>query len=114
MANPAADPKAAPLADDQKEYLLSLDTKLFPKNFFCSLCNELAFDSYKLLCCNKAICSSCESLLPADQIDVLLTSLHVKQSSNSRRHVLCANTRLSKPTHVPSTKRFAGRCVPGF
>jgi len=79
MANPAADPKAAPLAVDQKEYLLyvsttlsfhcrladrrsSLDAKLFPKNFFCSLCNELAFDSYKLLCCNKAICSSCKFL----------------------------------------------------
>ncbi|KAF2686270.1 hypothetical protein K458DRAFT_387276 [Lentithecium fluviatile CBS 122367] len=63
MANPAADPKAAPLADDQKEYLLSLDPKLFPKNFFCSLCSQLAIDSYKLLCCNKAICSSCQAKL---------------------------------------------------
>jgi hypothetical protein len=49
---------AVPPADRRS----SLDPKVFPKNFFCSLCNQLAFDSYKLLCCNKAICSSCRYL----------------------------------------------------
>jgi hypothetical protein len=71
-----ADPKAAPLADDVKEYALyvcapwtppasadrrrTFPTAAFPKNFFCTLCSQLAIDSYKLLCCNKAICASCE------------------------------------------------------
>jgi hypothetical protein len=75
MANPAADPKAAPLADELRELALyiclfpisttntnmcsSLPTTVFPKNFFCALCNQLAFDSYKLICCAKSICSSC-------------------------------------------------------
>ncbi|KAE8863572.1 hypothetical protein PTNB73_06779 [Pyrenophora teres f. teres] len=59
MANPAADPKAAPLADELRELALSLSTTVFPKNFFCALCNQLAFDSYKLICCAKSVCSSC-------------------------------------------------------
>ncbi|KAF2027991.1 hypothetical protein EK21DRAFT_102190 [Setomelanomma holmii] len=69
MANTAADPKAAPLADDLKGYALgadlrsTFDTTAFPKNFFCTLCNQLAIDSYKLLCCNKAICASCQEKL---------------------------------------------------
>ncbi|RMZ67926.1 hypothetical protein GMOD_00004005 [Pyrenophora seminiperda CCB06] len=63
MANPAADPKAAPLADELKELALSLPTTVFPKNFFCALCNQLAFDSYKLICCAKSICSSCHANL---------------------------------------------------
>lgn len=33
---------------------------MFPKNFFCALCSQLAIDSYKLLCCNKVICPSCK------------------------------------------------------
>lgn len=37
----------------------SLPTTAFPKNFFCALCNQLAFDSYKLICCAKSVCSSC-------------------------------------------------------
>jgi hypothetical protein len=77
MANPAVDPKAAPLADDLKELALyvfrlaynrpsahvssSLPTTVFPKAFFCALCSALALDAYKLLCCNKAICTPCES-----------------------------------------------------
>jgi hypothetical protein len=76
MANPAVDPKAAPLADDLKELALyvsqpasnrptthvssSLPTTVFPKAFFCALCSALALDAYKLLCCNKAICTPCE------------------------------------------------------
>lgn len=76
MANPAVDPKAAPLAEDLKEYALyvyassyihtytnvrsTLPTSAFPKNFFCALCSQLAIDSYKLLCCNKVICPSCK------------------------------------------------------
>jgi hypothetical protein len=82
MANPAADPKAAPLADDLREFALcvhaaytghgrhdadidrTLPTTVFPKTFFCALDNQLAIDAYKLLCCNKAICPPCE-LLPA-------------------------------------------------
>ncbi|KAF1834918.1 hypothetical protein BDW02DRAFT_568608 [Decorospora gaudefroyi] len=63
MASPAADPKAAPLADDLKELALSLPTTAFPKNFFCALCTQLAFDSYKLICCAKSICSSCQATL---------------------------------------------------
>ncbi|RYN65086.1 hypothetical protein AA0118_g3440 [Alternaria tenuissima] len=63
MANPAADPKAAPLADELRELALSLPTTVFPKNFFCALCNQLAFDSYKLICCAKSICSSCQGNL---------------------------------------------------
>ncbi|KAH7374289.1 hypothetical protein BKA66DRAFT_468187 [Pyrenochaeta sp. MPI-SDFR-AT-0127] len=63
MATPAADPKSAPLAEDLKEFAHSLPTTAFPKNFFCTLCNQLAVDSWKLLCCNKAICSSCQSKL---------------------------------------------------
>ncbi|CAG5178485.1 uncharacterized protein ALTATR162_LOCUS8724 [Alternaria atra] len=63
MANPATDPKAAPLADELKELALSLPTTVFPKNFFCALCNQLAFDSYKLICCAKSICSSCQGNL---------------------------------------------------
>ncbi|KAF2015304.1 hypothetical protein BU24DRAFT_421608 [Aaosphaeria arxii CBS 175.79] len=59
MANPAADPKAAALSAELKEFALSLPTTAFPKNFFCALCNQLSFDSWKLLCCNKAICTSC-------------------------------------------------------
>ncbi|KAH6625791.1 hypothetical protein C7974DRAFT_338058 [Boeremia exigua] len=59
----ATDPKAAPLADDLKELALSLPTSGFPKAFFCALCSELAIDSYKLLCCNKAICSPCQAKL---------------------------------------------------
>jgi hypothetical protein len=71
----ATDPKAAPLADDLKELALyarndistpshtdfhsSLPTSVFPKAFFCALCSELAIDAYKLLCCNKAICTPC-------------------------------------------------------
>ncbi|KAH9868029.1 hypothetical protein IAQ61_007336 [Plenodomus lingam] len=63
MATSTLDPKAAPLAEDLKELALSLPTPAFPKNLFCSLCNQLAIDSYKLLCCNKAICSSCQTTL---------------------------------------------------
>ncbi|KAF2126094.1 hypothetical protein P153DRAFT_399556 [Dothidotthia symphoricarpi CBS 119687] len=63
MANPAADPKAAPLADDLKELALSLSTTVFPKAFFCALCSQLAIDSFKLLCCNKAICTQCQDKL---------------------------------------------------
>ncbi|KAF1937405.1 hypothetical protein EJ02DRAFT_385705 [Clathrospora elynae] len=63
MANPAADPKAAPLADELKELALSLPTTVFPKNFFCAQCNQLAFDSFKLICCNKSVCSSCQEKL---------------------------------------------------
>ncbi|KAF2821348.1 hypothetical protein CC86DRAFT_448836 [Ophiobolus disseminans] len=63
MANPAVDPKAAPLTEDLKEYALTLPTSAFPKNFFCALCSELAVDSYKLLCCNKVICPSCQEKL---------------------------------------------------
>jgi formylmethanofuran dehydrogenase subunit E len=71
----ATDPKLAPLADDLKELALyaaskqsrisrantpsSLPTSAFPKAFFCALCSELAIDSFKLLCCNKAICTPC-------------------------------------------------------
>lgn len=39
----------------------SLPTSTFPKNFFCALCSQLAIDSFKLLCCNKVICPSCQS-----------------------------------------------------
>lgn len=76
MAHAAADPKAAPLADDLKEFARyvsahdscweiadsdrSLQQNVFPKTFFCTLDNQLAIDSYKLLCCNKAICPSCK------------------------------------------------------
>ncbi|EUC47981.1 hypothetical protein COCMIDRAFT_34543 [Bipolaris oryzae ATCC 44560] len=63
MANSAADPKAAPLADELKDLALSLPTSAFPKNFFCALCNQLAFDSYKLICCAKSVCSSCQANL---------------------------------------------------
>ncbi|KAF2846452.1 hypothetical protein T440DRAFT_521815 [Plenodomus tracheiphilus IPT5] len=63
MATPAADPKAAPLAEDLKELALSLPATAFPKNLFCALCNQLAIDSYKLLCCNKAICSPCQTAI---------------------------------------------------
>ncbi|KAF3041044.1 hypothetical protein E8E11_006794 [Didymella keratinophila] len=59
----ATDPKAAPLADDLKELALSLPTSVFPKAFFCALCSELAIDAYKLLCCNKAICTPCQAKL---------------------------------------------------
>ncbi|KAF1927459.1 uncharacterized protein M421DRAFT_421872 [Didymella exigua CBS 183.55] len=59
----ATDPKAAPLADDLKELALSLPTSVFPKAFFCALCSELAIDSYKLLCCNKVICTPCQTKL---------------------------------------------------
>ncbi|KAF1972312.1 hypothetical protein BU23DRAFT_590094 [Bimuria novae-zelandiae CBS 107.79] len=58
-----ADPKLAPLADELKEFALTLERGVFPKNFFCALCDQLAFDSYKLLCCNKVICSSCHEKL---------------------------------------------------
>ncbi|RAR03017.1 homoserine O-acetyltransferase [Stemphylium lycopersici] len=61
MASPAADPKAAPLADELKDLALSLPTTAFPKNFFCALCNQLAFDSYKLICCAKSVCPSCQA-----------------------------------------------------
>jgi hypothetical protein len=89
MANPAADAKAAPLADDLKDFALYVDavygrrhdtdahrtlpTSVFPKTFFCALDNQLAIDSYKLLCCNKAICPSCESpnTRHDNQVDVL-------------------------------------------
>ncbi|CAO2651487.1 Nn.00g040570.m01.CDS01 [Neocucurbitaria sp. VM-36] len=60
MAHPAADPKVAPLADDLRGFALALPTSVFPKNFFCALCSQLAVDSWKLLCCNKVICSSCQ------------------------------------------------------
>ncbi|KAF2449055.1 hypothetical protein P171DRAFT_518468 [Karstenula rhodostoma CBS 690.94] len=63
MATPAADPKLAPLADELKEFALTLERGAFPKGFFCALCDQLAFDSYKLLCCNKVICSTCYSKL---------------------------------------------------
>ncbi|KAJ4356530.1 uncharacterized protein N0V89_004564 [Didymosphaeria variabile] len=63
MATTATDPKLAPLADELKEFALTLDRGAFPKGFFCALCDQLAFDSYKLLCCNKVICSSCQSKL---------------------------------------------------
>ncbi|KAH8704661.1 hypothetical protein GQ44DRAFT_716409 [Phaeosphaeriaceae sp. PMI808] len=63
MANPAADPKSAPLAEDVKYFALTLPTTLFPKGFFCALCSQLAIDSYKLLCCNKPICPSCQEKL---------------------------------------------------
>lgn len=72
----ADDPKPAPLADDLKELALyvgsdltripradsysSLPRSVFPKAFFCALCSELAFYPYKLLCCNKTICSPCK------------------------------------------------------
>ncbi|KAF2624659.1 hypothetical protein BU25DRAFT_413205 [Macroventuria anomochaeta] len=59
----ATDPKAAPLANDLKELAFSLSTSVFPKAFFCALCSELAIDSYKLLCCNKAICTTCQAKL---------------------------------------------------
>ncbi|OAG04313.1 uncharacterized protein CC84DRAFT_1206033 [Paraphaeosphaeria sporulosa] len=63
MATPAADPKLAPLADELKEFALTLERGVFPKGFFCALCDQLAFDSYKLLCCNKVICTTCHSKL---------------------------------------------------
>ncbi|KAL1606462.1 hypothetical protein SLS60_003866 [Paraconiothyrium brasiliense] len=63
MATTAGDPKLAPLANELKEHALTLDRGAFPKSFFCALCDQLAFDSYKLLCCNKVICSSCQSKL---------------------------------------------------
>ncbi|KAI4605480.1 hypothetical protein J4E80_010541 [Alternaria sp. BMP 0032] len=63
MGDPATDPKAAPLADELRELAMSLPTTAFPKNFFCALCNELAFDSYKLICCAKSICSPCQGNL---------------------------------------------------
>jgi hypothetical protein len=43
----------------------TLPTTVFPKNFFCALDGQLAIDSYKLLCCNKAICPPCELPCPA-------------------------------------------------
>ncbi|KAF2274492.1 uncharacterized protein EI97DRAFT_451591 [Westerdykella ornata] len=63
MAASTADPKAAPLADDLKEYALTLAPSSFPKNFFCASCSQLAIDSWKLPCCNKTICSSCHAKL---------------------------------------------------
>ncbi|KAF2112693.1 hypothetical protein BDV96DRAFT_580257 [Lophiotrema nucula] len=61
------DPKAALLSEELKEYALSLPTSVFPKagngNFFCAACGQLAFDAWKLLCCNKSICSSCHDKL---------------------------------------------------
>ncbi|KAF2751089.1 hypothetical protein M011DRAFT_473606 [Sporormia fimetaria CBS 119925] len=59
----SADPKAASLADDLKEYALTLPSSAFPKNFFCASCSELAIDAWKLLCCNKAICATCYAKL---------------------------------------------------
>jgi hypothetical protein len=90
MASPAADPKAAPLADDLRDFALcvhashtadsrhdadtgrTLPTTVFPKTFFCALDNQLAIDAYKLLCCNKAICPPCE-LLPGRATTVVKT-----------------------------------------
>ncbi|KAF1847538.1 uncharacterized protein K460DRAFT_392874 [Cucurbitaria berberidis CBS 394.84] len=63
MSNPAADPKSAPLADDLRGFAISLPATVFPKNFFCALCSQLAVDAWKLLCCNKVICSSCQANL---------------------------------------------------
>ncbi|KAF2736191.1 hypothetical protein EJ04DRAFT_551431 [Polyplosphaeria fusca] len=51
------------LSEELKEYASTLDASTFPKNFFCTSCHQLAFDSWKLLCCNKAICSSCHDKL---------------------------------------------------
>ena len=112
MANPAVDPKAAPLADDLKELALyvswqflslsfpnhysSLPTTAFPKNLFCALCNELAIDSYKLLCCNKAICSLCTLTKTSGSIQAILILLQVRPNSNSQHHVRRATTRLSR------------------
>ncbi|KAL6704848.1 hypothetical protein ACN47E_007531 [Coniothyrium glycines] len=58
-----ADPKAAPLADDLKELVLSLPTSALPKSMLCALCTQPAIDAYKLLCCNKSICASCQANL---------------------------------------------------
>ncbi|KAH7115050.1 hypothetical protein B0J11DRAFT_539738 [Dendryphion nanum] len=67
MAGAAADPKAALLSEELKEFALTLPTTIFPKtgngNFFCALCSQLAFDSWKLLCCNKSICTTCHAKL---------------------------------------------------
>ncbi|KAF2794631.1 hypothetical protein K505DRAFT_374492 [Melanomma pulvis-pyrius CBS 109.77] len=63
MANPAADAKSALLAEELREFALALPTTLFPKGFFCTTCHALAFDSWKLICCNKAVCSSCHEKL---------------------------------------------------
>ncbi|KAF2634770.1 hypothetical protein P280DRAFT_523750 [Massarina eburnea CBS 473.64] len=58
MTDAAADPKAAPLADDLRDFALTL--RSVPKNFSCAICNNVAIDAYKLLCCNKPICSYCQ------------------------------------------------------
>ncbi|KAF2257951.1 hypothetical protein CC78DRAFT_159501 [Lojkania enalia] len=67
MADAAIDAKSALLSDELKEYALTLPTDVFPKagngNFFCASCNQLAFDPWKLMCCNRSICSSCHSKL---------------------------------------------------
>ncbi|KAF2714598.1 hypothetical protein K504DRAFT_496520 [Pleomassaria siparia CBS 279.74] len=63
MATPVADSKVALLPEELKEFARSLPTTTFPKNFFCTICQELAFDSWKLICCNKSICLSCQAKL---------------------------------------------------
>ncbi|KAF1961857.1 hypothetical protein CC80DRAFT_198760 [Byssothecium circinans] len=63
MAEAPADPKAAPLADDLREFAITLDSASAPKNFSCAICNTIAIDAYKLLCCNKPICSNCQEKL---------------------------------------------------
>jgi hypothetical protein len=42
----------------------SLPTADRPKNFICALCSQFAFDAYKLICCNKIICSGCTYTIP--------------------------------------------------
>ena len=48
----------------------SLPTTVFPKTFFCALDNQLAIDSDKLLCCNKAICPSCTSFYLRENTEI--------------------------------------------
>ncbi|KAF2465788.1 uncharacterized protein BDR25DRAFT_345954 [Lindgomyces ingoldianus] len=63
MADAAADPKAAPLSEELRQYALTFSIELLPKNFSCERCKNICFDPWKLLCCNKSICSSCQSEL---------------------------------------------------
>ncbi|KAF2875175.1 hypothetical protein BDV95DRAFT_665765 [Massariosphaeria phaeospora] len=63
MADPATDAKAARLAEELKEFALTLPTPSLPKNLLCALCSELAVDAWKLQCCNKPICTPCQAKL---------------------------------------------------
>lgn len=80
----------------------TLPSTVFPKNFFCALCSQLAVDSWKLLCCNKVICSSCKcKLCFLHQGDDVLT-------------ILIGQANLQFPTTCPSCDHSpleAGSCV---